>query len=381
MSLLTREALRSLPALGCGVLISVAAFCAAAAEFDCERDIRFAADFLRANDAGMIDLHQGRLTPAMEAALDAALIAGRGAADGPDCSKALLPFLRSIRRGHLAVRATTVAVAPGDALTTADRPPLLEFRRPSDRTVYLAVRTFDIKLRDLLDQTLREETESIRRADQVILDVRENNGGYDHTFRPLIEMLGPWRYRNYGDEVWSSAENIEGWRAILQTLPSSAKDVRAVVRRVIALMERRPGKWVLVDRRRIETDVVTSAPGRPVARRVWLLIDRPCGSSCEAFVLQASQNPRVTIAGRNTFGALDYSNLRWRTLPSGSVTIYYATTRTTRPHSNRVDTTGLAPRVPLPAPQDADERWQEVLSVQHLAENGLDTGAVWFHRK
>ena len=58
-----------------------------------------------------------------------------------------------------------------------------------------------------------------------------------------------------------------------------------------------------------------------------VLVDNACASSCEEFLLAARQSFHVKLIGRNNYGALDYSNLRRHTLPSGVRQLQYATSR------------------------------------------------------
>lgn len=103
-------------------------------------------------------------------------------------------------------------------------------------------------------------------------------------------------------------------------------------------------------------------------RRVAILIDRDCGSSCEQFLLDMRQSYKVKLFGRPTHGALDYSNLRPHLLPSGRRTLFYATSRSMRLPALPVDVAGVQPDVLLPKPADATEAAAEIQRVRKLLE-------------
>ena len=87
---------------------------------------------------------------------------------------------------------------------------------------------------------------------------------------------------------------------------------------------------------------------REAPRRVAVVIDQACGSSCEQFVLSVRQSYNVKLFGRRTAGALDYSNLRPQVLPSGKRLLWYATSRSLRLPYLPVDAAGIPPDVYLP---------------------------------
>jgi hypothetical protein len=101
-------------------------------------------------------------------------------------------------------------------------------------------------------------------------------------------------------------------------------------------------------------------------RRIAVLIDHSCGSSCEEFVLLARQSFKVKTFGRPTYGALDYSNLRPHDLPSGKRRLFYATSRSLRLPLFAVDPAGIAPDQFLPPPTNEAEFDAEIETVRRI---------------
>ena len=105
-------------------------------------------------------------------------------------------------------------------------------------------------------------------------------------------------------------------------------------------------------------------------RRVAVLVDKRCGSTCEEFLLVARQSLKVKLFGQSSAGSLDYSNLRPFTLPSGKRLLMYATSRSLRLPQFSVDAAGIPPDQVLPVPVDAAGSEEAIVEVQRVLESG-----------
>ena len=99
-----------------------------------------------------------------------------------------------------------------------------------------------------------------------------------------------------------------------------------------------------------EDDATKTLPAvLPYPRRVAVIVNRGCGSTCEQFVLAARQSKKVTLYGTNTAGVLDYANLLFAPIGSCSdLSLHYATSRTKRLPQQPVAPMGIAPDVAIP---------------------------------
>jgi hypothetical protein len=169
-------------------------------------------------------------------------------------------------------------------------------------------------------------------------------------------------------EFLATPDNIAASEAVC-TLPEVAAAVCAkFMAPVIEAMQAAPtGSYVLpTGAPRVEVDL----PGHVLAnpRRIALLIDGRCGSSCEEFVLLVRQSFKVKTFGRPTAGSLDYSNLRPHDLPSGKRRLFYATSRSLRLPSNPIDAGGIGPDQLLPVPESEAAFAAEVETVRGVLE-------------
>jgi hypothetical protein len=344
-----------------GALSCVAATCALAADAGngqgaCRADLEFIPGFLLENDAGAPE-HLQRLGAL---ALDKALADARQgiAADpaGGDCLTILNRYVRAWRAGHIAVspgpeanpaEATPdeAASAPSEASSKAGRSTL---RWLSDRTVLITLPTFDPAERDPLQGLLASHRRRLNQTPNWILDIRDNDGGADLTYAPLLDAIVISPRVEVGAAFLSTPANIANTQGLCRVYQDTSCEA-AVAPLVAAMQAARPGDYV---RPPGVTEAVTvkrdhRAP-REAPRRVAVVIDQACGSSCEQFVLSVRQSYNVKLFGRRTAGSLDYSNLRPQVLPSGKRLLWYATSRSLRLPYLPVDAAGIPPDVYLP---------------------------------
>jgi hypothetical protein len=230
-------------------------------------------------------------------------------------------------------------------------------RRLSPRTLVVTVPTMDHTRRPELDSVLAAHHDEIVRTPNLVIDVRGNGGGSDVTYFGLLPLLYTDSIRSVGVSILSTPENIRKFELVLQdtTFPAAQKPP---IRQLVEQLRARPGE--LVDRG-------PSARGYdsvlPLPRRVAVLMDRGCGSSCEQFVLAARDSRKVTLFGDRTAGVLDYANVHALDTPCPHIRLNYATSRSNRLPHDPVDPHGIAPQVPVPAdelfPVEWVQRWLE----------------------
>jgi hypothetical protein len=230
-------------------------------------------------------------------------------------------------------------------------------RRLSPQTLLVTVPTMDHTRGPELASLLAAHRDEIVRTPNLVIDVRNNGGGSDITYHPLLPLLYTDSIRSVGVSILSTPDNIRKFEEVLadSTYPAGQK---LGIRRLVDDLRARPGE--LVDRG-------SSARGYdsvlPLPRRVGVLMNRGCGSSCEQFVLAARESGKVTLLGERTAGVLDYANVHGIATPCPHIRLNYATSRSNRLPHDPVDPHGIAPQVAVPAdelfPVDWVQRWLE----------------------
>ena len=175
-------------------------------------------------------------------------------------------------------------------------------------------------------------SKNLEACKNLIIDVRENGGGADSGFYPLMEYAfpagepaGKYIHMEYPIAVNYSERNCHDRRMILtETFGNQVpEDMKAMIEGLLASLDENEGKGFV-----IEPEDVFDMVGRENPQHVWIITDEQCGSSGDAFVEIMSFSPKVTVVGRPTSGITDYSNcsmVKW-----GEFALVYPTSRDSR---------------------------------------------------
>jgi hypothetical protein len=357
---------------------SLASDCAAAADTSpasfsqCRADLDDIAAFLPVNDAGGADAlaqHGAVIQSALQRAhADIAHLPGT-AGGAAACDVILDTYLRAWRPGHLYVSALEPAKSEARPAAGAGADPRLPRLKLLGRDTLLLVLPsfkdrYQAPLAALLDQR-RAELESHK---YWIIDVRSNGGGSDMSYEPLLPWLLDGDYLGYRLEYLATPANIKAQEEICGLVAEPAACRRQLDPAIAAMRAARPGSFATRPGERVSIERPARLESK-APRRVAVLVDRECGSSCDQFALTVKAGFRVKLAGRPTAGVVDVGNLRPHALPSGR-TLKYSTTRSTRATELPLDGIGVAPDILLPKPVDEAGREAEVLRVQRWLETG-----------
>jgi hypothetical protein len=222
-------------------------------------------------------------------------------------------------------------------------------RDAGEGTLVLHVPTFNDTRR--MDSLFAAEGGRIRAAERLVIDVRGNGGGSDHNFRELLPLVYTGPIRVVSNAMLATDDNIAAWEA--QAADSSVPEpIRNALMSAARRMRQAEGRWLLNDDMMIDDLAVL-----PLPRRVDIIVDRGCASSCEGFLLAARQSAKVTIHGTRTAGIVDFGNVRSARMPGGTLRLNHPTTRTKRLPHDPVDGVGIQPHVAIPAGEADPVGW------------------------
>jgi len=333
----------------------------------CRADLDDIAAFLPLNDAGAADAraHHGKQIDAALGRAQADSARLQDAASDSACDAILTTYLRAWRPGHLSVSALAPDAAP---VAAAPDPRLPHLESLGPHTLVLTIPSFNDRYRAPLETLLARRRAELEAHRYWIVDVRGNGGGSDTTYAALLPWLLDGEYRQHALEYLATPVNIQAQEQICARQSDPAPCLRQMTPAVAAMRAATPGSFVTsADERSTFQRPAHLEPKAP--RRVAVLVDRECGSSCDQFALTVKAGFRVKLAGQASAGVVDVGNLRPHTLPSGRV-LRYATTRSTRVSELPLDGIGVQPDLLLPAPADAAARAADVLRVQRWLESG-----------
>jgi hypothetical protein len=230
------------------------------------------------------------------------------------------------------------AAAVPQSSTRDPRLPSLQF--PDERSAVLRLPDFGNRYKPAIDSLIAESLDSLLSRPNLVIDVRNNGGGWTGSYEAIIPLLYTEPIFVHGMDSWPSEGNLAYARSMLESgrLPPA---IMAEIRELIEQMERRPGEFVSGGDRHVQLDSVY-----PLPANVGIIIGRGCASTCEQFVLDARQSSKVTVFGTgNTAGFTDYGNVRQIRTPSGLRLFQVPMSRSRRLPANPMDLVGISPAV------------------------------------
>lgn len=342
---------------------------------ECLLDLQALPAFILNNDAGGKDIFQEKGEFYFSTALQKSEQKIASVMSSNDCQSVLRDYLHAWRKGHLEID-TLETVHHNDNLVdnanSQSKPnPKPEINFLSTKTLVLRLPNFSPENRQPLIDLLELHRRKLKRIPNWIIDVRGNGGGADSSYTPLL----PWILENETQDIGASwlatPDNIKGQRSLCARFAPGDADCISSLEEAATRMESKPmgsfvpqGDGPLI--------AYSAAEKHPHPKRVALVIDQGCGSSCEEFVLKLRQSFNVKTIGTRTHGSLDYSNLRSYLLPSGKRELWYATSRSNRLPDFRVDGSGIMADIYFPVPRDENSK---ILYLSHI-KNWLEGGSL-----
>ena len=341
----------------------------------CLQDLEYSAALILQNDAGVIAKKWTQYPKHIQKIYDQQKAKIAEVKTAIDCKKAIQPFLTTIRKGHLGIglheNAKLKEQSSSNKSVTSESATVNKIERVttqklSDSTTLLTVLSFDYALYEKIQQVITSNQDNLLHAPYLIIDLRSNDGGSDQTAQVLYKILGEAEYWHSYPQLYSSTANIAGWEGYKEMITDA--DSQKYLTKVIQKMRAQPNQWIQMSSSLESKEVITAKEVLATPKKVVILIDKNCGSSCEQFVLTAQQNSRVITMGRPTYGALDASNLMEQLTPSKLLTIYYASTYIHRPAGKEIDDIGITPAIKLPRPNHDAEYNAEIQLAQRYLE-------------
>jgi C-terminal processing protease CtpA/Prc len=222
----------------------------------------------------------------------------------------------------------------------------LALQKLNANTLYLRLPTFNHTAKPKIDSLLELMHDLITETPNLIIDVRNNGGGSDVTYSEVIKYLYTGPIKVVSSNIWSSEDNIQKFETLAgdKGYPESS---RKYFQRTANELRGKPNSFY---KRPDET--IRLRRVLPYPKKIVILMNRNCASSCEQFILAAAYSDKVTLMGENTAGILDYGNVHSLSFPCSGWVLQYATSRTNRLPDFPVDNIGLEPRIKL-----ADGDW------------------------
>lgn len=186
----------------------------------------------------------------------------------------------------------------------------------------------------------------IEKSKALIIDVRNNFGGTDDVYRPLLPYIltNPLRIMNV--EFLSTPTLISGLRNYaLQNVPKDSLKAVQQIEDDLKEYKENLGKFVLYDGKKVTVDTIQLHAKSP--KQIIILANKNVASAGENFLFSARQSKKVKILGTPSMGVLDYGSIREFKLECDNYTLYLPTYRSARLPYYPIDKIGIQPDVYL----------------------------------
>ncbi len=215
------------------------------------------------------------------------------------------------------------------------------FRQVDATTTLLTLPSFGGQYAIKIDSLIAVHLTDITAAENLIIDLRGNEGGSDFCYAPIIPILYTNPIFTDGISIYASDDNIKSWEVLLDD-PKVSPAIKVRIRELVNKMRANLDGYVEVPGEEVRHDSIFSNPDR-----IAIIIDSSCASSTEQFILAAKQSKKVTVYGESTAGILDYANMRSVQMPNMPYKLFYATSRSGRLPDNPINQIGISPDVSL----------------------------------
>jgi hypothetical protein len=221
--------------------------------------------------------------------------------------------------------------------------PTIDAKNISPNTFYLKIASFDPDYKPAIDSILKANESLLNSTPNLILDLRDNGGGSDNLWQPLVTYFYTNPIKYIGVDVLATETTISGWKKYLENENLSKENIDDIKNKIVK-MEGARGQWVNI----VDDETDSSLKPKPFPKKIVILINKWCGSSTEELLLAARQSSKVILVGENTIGNLDYSNVVQTPFSCFPYTLRYASTRSRRLNINQgIDNVGIAPKYHL----------------------------------
>ena len=336
----------------------------------CQQDLAFAQDYFLKNDAGAKYHLEVKGQAYFDSAYEKATQAAKSSTSIEECNKAINVYFKQWRKGHIGtskphgffVNAFIKPILP--YLLSSLFEPSIEML--SDNTVLIRLPSFKLSVKDDISELIADNYALLSQSPNWIIDVRNNGGGADSSFAPLLPWIMDTKAELKGLEILVTEDNFNNLKILCEKY-----NVGKACESRLAFMQQSPkGGLVKYDPKANSKKAFKPEQHQP--SKIAILVNKKCASSCEQFLLNARQSDRVTLMGRNSAGVIDISNMLHKTLPSGDIYLKYAMSRSSRLPDSPIDGIGIAPDIYLEKINTKNSKRKEVMK----AKRWLETGAI-----
>ncbi|WP_116787721.1 S41 family peptidase [Flavobacterium psychrotrophum] len=223
----------------------------------------------------------------------------------------------------------------------------------SANTLVLRIPSFDGGYKKDIDSVIRANHDKIIRTKNLVIDVRNNGGGSDGSYREIVKYLYTNPIRIVATQMYSTKLNNERMEGFLKE-PGISEAEKAEITAELKKLNDNPGKFVNLHEQKVFVQTLDTVYNYP--ENVAILINENNASTTEQFLLAAKQSSKTKLFGTTTAGMLDISNMHFVISPCGTLQLGYCLSKSFRIPHMAIDDIGLQPDYYLDS-EIPDEEW------------------------
>ncbi|PSL44662.1 peptidase S41-like protein [Chitinophaga niastensis] len=228
---------------------------------------------------------------------------------------------------------------------TAGQPPVnnsalppFYFKQLDNQTNVLRISSFALDYKELIDSLISNNLDLITKTPYLILDLRDNLGGFNMSFEKILPILYTNPVVSSGTSILATPENIalyEGMLSDKNILPDGKEKIMTLIQQ---LKEKKNNYLVEKD------EIYKQAHIYKYPEKIAVIMNEKCASATEQLILKAKQSKKCIMMGHRSAGIIDYTNIVGpRELPCSYFQLYCPTAKSNRLPEHPIDNIGIAP--------------------------------------
>ena len=240
----------------------------------------------------------------------------------------------------------------------------------NSNTLYLRIPSFIGESHTFLDKFFADNHDKITKTENLIIDIRDNRGGYSQSFQPLLQLIytnpyikkagptyiGPLTIKHFKDGFEIHFTDPESWQhQLCKEAYEEYKDIE--------------GEFIYSETPLEDiTDKIYDFP-----KNVGLIINNRSASASEQLSLYAKQSKKTKLFGVPSSGTIDYGNPIPADSPCKEITLIYSSFMNNLAITMPVDYIGIQPDFLIDS-SIPDYKWVEY--VNDIIQNWVDKPAT-----
>lgn len=216
------------------------------------------------------------------------------------------------------------------------------FQKLNESTNLLRIPSFRLSYKPIIDSLINSHFNEITNTKNLIIDIRNNNGGSDISFENIIPLIYTNPIREIGVEYYSTTLNNQRMLDFVND-PSYGfdDDKKTWAKESYEILNSNLGEYINLsesDCTIIKFDTIFQYP-----QNVGIICNQQNASAAEQFLYLSKQSKKVKLFGETTRGCLDVSNMYFINSPDNVFIFYYALTKSIRLPNYPIDDIGIQP--------------------------------------